>query len=46
MAKIGYRLRVTEGRTDVQTDGRMDRETCQLKYYFRFKIYLLIFQSN
>ena len=27
MAKIGYRLR---------TDGRMDRETCQLKYYFRF----------
>ena len=23
------------GRTDVPTDGRMDRETCQLTYYFR-----------
>ena len=22
-------------RTDGRTDGRMDRETCQLKYYFR-----------
>ena len=32
MARIGYRLQVTDGRTYI----RMDRETCQLEYYFRF----------
>ena len=32
-----YRLQVTGyGWTDVRTDGHMDRETCQLKYYFRY----------
>ena len=28
----------TDGRTDGRTYGRMDRETCQLKYYFRWTI--------
>ena len=27
---------VTDGQTDVRTYGRMDRETWQLKYYFRY----------
>ena len=35
MAKIGYRLRVTDGRLYVRTDRPMDRETCQLRYYFK-----------
>ena len=46
---FGYGLQVTgyvrkDGRTDIRTDGCMDRETWKLKYYFRSSN--LIFNIN
>ena len=46
----GYGLQVTGyeqiyGWTDIHTDRRMDRETCRLKYYFRWYILETFIQS-